>query len=93
MPNESIARESSILKYTICCNLNTNSSMHPIVKINMLLASWEARIEKNCGRRLEIAARGRRSRAAFSRAISHFFCLIANAVLKRLTNSNFLFEF
>ena len=51
MPNESIARESNI-KYTICCNLNTHSNMHP-------LASWEVRMRKNCDRGLEIAARGR----------------------------------
>ena len=47
--------------------------MHPIVKINMLFASWEARIEKNCSRGLEIAARGRRSRAAFSKTDITFF--------------------
>ena len=55
--------------------------MHPIVKINMLFASWEARIEKNCGRGLEIAARGRRSRAAFSRPISHFFAIRTDPLL------------
>ena len=42
MPNESIARESN------SCNLNTHSNMHPIVKINMLFASWDVRIGKNC---------------------------------------------
>ena len=39
--------------------------MHPIVKINMLFASWEVRIGKNCDRGLEIAA--------FSRTMSQFF--------------------
>ena len=34
------------LKYTICCNLNTRSNMHPIVKIITLFASWEVRIGK-----------------------------------------------
>ena len=69
------------LKFTICCNLNTHSSMHPIVKINMLFASWEARIEKTCGRGLEISARGRRSRAAFSRPISHFCAIRTDPLL------------
>ena len=68
-------------KYTICCNLNTHSSMHPIVKINLLFASWEARIEKNCGRGLEISARGCRSRAAFSRPISHVFAIRTDPLL------------
>ena len=62
--------------------------MHPTVKINMLFVSWEARIEKNCGRGLEIAAPGRRSSAEFSRPISHFFAIRTDPLLV----NNFFFS-
>lgn len=68
------------LKYTICCNLNTRSNMHPIVKINMLFASWEVRIGKNCDRGLEIAA--------FSRTMSQFFAIQTDPLLV----NNFFFS-
>ena len=41
----------------------------------MLFAGWEVRIVKNCDRGLEDAARGRRSRAAFSSPGSQFFTI------------------
>ena len=39
----------------------------------MLLTGWEVRIGKNCDRGLENAARGCRTRAAFSSPRSQFF--------------------
>ena len=47
--------------------------MHPIVKMNMLFASWEVRIRKNCDRGLEIAA--------FSRTMSQFFAIQTDPLL------------
>jgi len=41
----------------------------------MLFAGWEVRIVKNCDRGLKNAARGRRSRAAFSSPRSQFFII------------------
>ena len=55
--------------------------MHPIVKINMLFASWEVLIGKNCDRGLEIAA--------FSRTMSQFFAIQTNPLLV----NNFFFSF
>ena len=52
---------------------NEHSSMDQ--QIYMLFAGWEVRIVKNCDRGLENAARGRRSRAAFSRPWSQFFTI------------------
>ena len=46
-----------------------------LLTIYMLFASWEVRMVKNCDRRLENAARGRRPRAAFSRPRSQFFTI------------------
>ena len=101
-------------------NINTHSNVHPIVKINVI-CQLGGSYRKNCDRGLEIAARGRRPRASFSRPMSQFFAirtdnslvnnffffslpsslkitcfncwlasrLIANAVLKRLTNWTF----
>ena len=54
--------------------------MHPIVKINMLFASWEVRIGKNCDRGLEIAA--------FSRTMSQFFAIQTDPLLV----NNFFFS-
>ena len=43
--------------------------------IYVLFANWEVRIAKNCDRGLENAARGRRPRAAISRARSKIFAI------------------
>ena len=45
------------------------------VKIYMLFAGWEVRTVKNCDLGLENAARGLRSREAFSRPRSQFFTI------------------
>ena len=50
-------------------------TLHVGSKIYMLFAGWEVRIVKNCDRGLETAARGRRSRAAFSSPRSQFFTI------------------
>jgi len=41
----------------------------------MLFAGWEVRMVKNCDRGIENAARGRRTRAAFSSPRSQFFTI------------------
>ena len=53
----------------ICVSLETAKNKY------MLFAGWEVRIVKNCDRGLENAARGRRTRAAFSRPRSQFFTI------------------
>ena len=61
-----------------------------IIIIYMLLAGWEVRIGKNCDRGLENAARGRRSRAAFSSPRSQFFPIRTDP---KATNNIFIFFF
>ena len=56
----------------------------------MLFAGWEVRMVKNCDRRLENAARGRKPRAPFSSPRSQFFTIRTD---RKPTNNMFIFFF